>query len=71
MLAEEQSLLVPLLAVDVGVTVTADEAEPVPAEFVAVTLQEYETSFVRPLTVIGLEVADSDCESDEAVQVAV
>ena len=37
-----------------GVTFTADEAVPVPAAFVAVTVMAYCVPFARPVTVMGL-----------------
>ena len=39
-----------------GVTVTAEEAVPVPALLVALTVQEYKLPLVRPVTTIGLAV---------------
>jgi hypothetical protein len=38
----------------VGVTLAADDAGPVPALFVAATVQPYATPLVSPPTVIGL-----------------
>jgi len=38
-----------------GVAVIADEAMPVPAMFVAVTVMSYSVPFVRPAITIGLE----------------
>ena len=49
-------LLKMMVCAAVGVTLfDAAEAEPVPAELVAVTVNEYATPLVRPVTVRGLE----------------
>jgi len=40
----------------IGVAFTADDAAPVPAEFVAVTVKEYVVPFESPDTMIGLAV---------------
>ena len=52
-------------------TTAADtaEAEPVPDTFVAVTVNEYETPFVRPVTVHEVEavVHENDPEVEDTV----
>jgi hypothetical protein len=58
-----------------GVTAAeAAEAGPLPAEFVAYTVQVYGSPFVSPATMIGLEVPDAFPELEPLVvdvQVAV
>jgi hypothetical protein len=45
----------------VGVTVAAAEAGPVPAELLAVTVQEYPTPLDKPATTSGLPAPDMVC----------
>jgi hypothetical protein len=53
-----------------GITpVAGADAGPVPAEFVAATLNEYKVPFVRPPTVIGLEEPVAVCPPGDALTV--
>jgi hypothetical protein len=60
-------LLLPL----VGVTVTDDDALPVPTLFVARTVQLYATPLVRPETVMGLVLPVAVTDVPPVVQVTV
>ena len=52
----EVILGVPGFTVAAGVTAAAEEAAPVPALLVALTVQEYKLPLVRPVTTTGLDV---------------